>query len=89
MLERYKVNKMDDLLILVNKQPQWSDGSYVFFTVYHVPYIYFHADSQAYVLNFHGRVTQASVKNFQLVHSANSKCGITHCKQLFTFDLCS
>jgi hypothetical protein len=30
------------------------------------------ADSQAYVLNFHGRVTQASVKNFQLVHSANT-----------------
>ena len=26
-------------------------------------------DTQAYVLNFHGRVTQASVKNFQLVHS--------------------
>ena len=24
-------------------------------------------DSQSYVLNFHGRVTQASVKNFQLV----------------------
>ena len=30
-------------------------------------------DSQAYVLNFHGRVTQASVKNFQLVHAANSE----------------
>lgn len=28
-------------------------------------------DTQAYVLNFHGRVTQASVKNFQLVHSAD------------------
>jgi len=25
-------------------------------------------DTQSYVLNFHGRVTQASVKNFQLVH---------------------
>ena len=25
-------------------------------------------DSQSYVLNFHGRVTQASVKNFQIVH---------------------
>ena len=79
---------MDDLLILVNKQPQWSDGM-CFFTVYHVAYIYFHVDSQAYVLNFHGRVTQASVKNFQLVHSANSKCGIKYCKQIFTFDLCS
>ena len=25
-------------------------------------------ESQSYVLNFHGRVTQASVKNFQIVH---------------------
>ncbi|XP_031467401.1 tubby-related protein 3 isoform X3 [Phasianus colchicus] len=25
-------------------------------------------DTQSYVLNFHGRVTQASVKNFQIVH---------------------
>lgn len=28
-------------------------------------------ETQAYVLNFHGRVTQASVKNFQLVHDAD------------------
>ncbi|XP_061486386.1 tubby-related protein 1 isoform X1 [Rhineura floridana] len=26
-------------------------------------------DTQSYVLNFHGRVTRASVKNFQIVHS--------------------
>lgn len=25
-------------------------------------------DTQSYVLNFHGRVTQASVKNFQIIH---------------------
>lgn len=25
-------------------------------------------ETQSYVLNFHGRVTQASVKNFQIVH---------------------
>ncbi|CAF4127905.1 unnamed protein product [Rotaria magnacalcarata] len=25
-------------------------------------------ETQSYVLNFHGRVTQASVKNFQVVH---------------------
>ncbi len=30
-------------------------------------------DTQSYVLNFHGRVTQASVKNFQIVHSNDSK----------------
>lgn len=28
-------------------------------------------ETQAFVLNFHGRVTQASVKNFQLVHTAD------------------
>lgn len=31
--------------------------------------------TQSYVLNFHGRVTQASVKNFQIVHPDNSKWG--------------
>ncbi|XP_077298529.1 tub domain-containing protein ktub [Arctopsyche grandis] len=29
-------------------------------------------DTQSYVLNFHGRVTQASVKNFQIVHDSDS-----------------
>ncbi len=29
--------------------------------------------TQSYVLNFHGRVTQASVKNFQIVHPDNSE----------------
>ncbi|VDM80545.1 unnamed protein product [Strongylus vulgaris] len=30
-------------------------------------------DSQSYVLNFHGRVTQASVKNFQIIHDHDRK----------------
>jgi tubby-related protein 1 len=30
-------------------------------------------DTQSYVLNFHGRVTQASVKNFQIVHDNDGK----------------
>jgi hypothetical protein len=30
-------------------------------------------DTQSYVLNFHGRVTQASVKNFQIVHDSDGK----------------
>jgi len=30
-------------------------------------------DTQSYVLNFHGRVTQASVKNFQVVHESDRK----------------
>lgn len=29
-------------------------------------------ETQSYVLNFHGRVTQASVKNFQIVHNNDS-----------------
>lgn len=29
-------------------------------------------DTQSYVLNFHGRVTQASVKNFQIVHDSDT-----------------
>ncbi|KFD58042.1 hypothetical protein M514_01275 [Trichuris suis] len=28
-------------------------------------------DAQSYILNFHGRVTQASVKNFQIIHKNN------------------
>jgi len=28
-------------------------------------------ESQSYVLNFHGRVTQASVKNFQIIHESD------------------
>ena len=28
-------------------------------------------DTQSYVLNFHGRVTQASVKNFQVIHDSD------------------
>jgi len=30
-------------------------------------------DTQSYVLNFQGRVTQASVKNFQIVHETDRK----------------
>lgn len=31
------------------------------------------SDTQSYVLNFHGRVTQASVKNFQVIHENDRK----------------
>ena len=40
-------------------------------------------ETQAYVLNFRGRVTQASVKNFQLVHSADGE------KALYLMSLCA
>ncbi|KAG8232624.1 hypothetical protein J437_LFUL012980 [Ladona fulva] len=37
-------------------------------------------ESQSYVLNFHGRVTQASVKNFQIVHESDGYLmGTIHC----------
>lgn len=33
-------------------------------------------ETQSYVLNFHGRVTHASVKNFQIVRSSDRKLGM-------------
>jgi tubby-related protein 1 len=33
-------------------------------------------ESQSYVLNFGGRVTQASVKNFQIVHETDGNLGL-------------
>ncbi|KAI1702741.1 tub family domain-containing protein [Ditylenchus destructor] len=50
ILERHKQHRLDEMVVLNNKQPVWNE------------------DTQSYVLNFHGRVTQASVKNFQIVH---------------------
>jgi len=38
-------------------------------------------ETQSYVLNFHGRVTQASVKNFQIVHDNDG--------ELILFNYCS
>lgn len=32
-----------------------------------IKFLLFFSETQSYVLNFHGRVTQASVKNFQIV----------------------
>ena len=37
-------------------------------------FIVCNADTQSFVLNFSGRVTQASVKNFQIVHDNDCKC---------------
>lgn len=34
-------------------------------------------DTASHVLNFNGRVTQASVKNFQIVHNKDCKCSST------------
>ncbi|KAF7232536.1 hypothetical protein EG68_06086 [Paragonimus skrjabini miyazakii] len=47
-------------------------------------------DTQSYVLNFYGRVTQASVKNFQIVHDADVNYVIMQfgrvAEDLFTMD---
>lgn len=53
MIERFKDGRTDELIVLHNKTPIWSE------------------DTQSFVLNFRGRVTQASVKNFQLIHEGN------------------
>lgn len=50
MQERIKLDRMDDLIGMENKKPDWSEKS------------------QTYELKFGGRVTMASVKNFQIVH---------------------
>ncbi|KAG5870652.1 hypothetical protein JTB14_010570 [Gonioctena quinquepunctata] len=54
-------------------------------------------DTQSYVLNFHGRVTQASVKNFQIVHDSDAEYVVMQfgrvAEDVFTMDyrypLCS
>ncbi|KAG8588941.1 hypothetical protein GDO81_006165 [Engystomops pustulosus] len=35
-------------------------------------------ETQSYVLNFHGRVTHPSIKNFQIVHCEDGKTGLHH-----------
>ena len=58
--KRFEENHLKDYILLQNKPPKWNDR--LFFCVN-----YFYAEVNAYVLNFNGRVTMASVKNFQLV----------------------
>ncbi|PIO23779.1 hypothetical protein AB205_0201020 [Aquarana catesbeiana] len=47
-------------------------------------------DTQSYVLNFHGRVTHASVKNFQIVHDNDPEYIVMQfgrvAEDLFTLD---
>ena len=70
----------DRMLLLYNKVPHWSGGrrplprramassaaltTHAAFLSSHFPLL----ETNSYVLNFHGRVTQPSVKNFQLTH---------------------
>ena len=39
-------------------------------------YLLCFAETQSYVLNFHGRVTQASIKNFQIIHASDRKLSV-------------
>ena len=55
MIERFKAGKNEEMIVLHNKPPMWSE------------------ETQSFVLNFRGRVTQASVKNFQIIHEGNRK----------------
>ena len=41
--------------------------------MYKINFFFLLTDTQSYVLNFHGRVTQASVKNFQIVMDADGE----------------
>ena len=34
-------------------------------------------ETASHVLNFNGRVTQASIKNFQIVHNKDRECGLS------------
>lgn len=66
---------MNNLLELHNKVPVWNEGNNQINReiILSYNYIIIYIETQSYVLNFHGRVTQASVKNFQVVHDDDRK----------------
>nr|XP_055046411.1 tubby-related protein 3 isoform X1 [Misgurnus anguillicaudatus] len=63
--ERVPVRPACDQESLLNK---WQNHSLENLIELHNKAPVWNDDTQSYVLNFHGRVTQASVKNFQIVH---------------------
>ncbi|VDD91915.1 unnamed protein product [Enterobius vermicularis] len=50
---------------------KWKRGKCDEIVVLHNKRPIWHEDTQNFVLNFHGRVTMASVKNFQIIHPDN------------------
>ncbi|CAI8000147.1 Tubby protein homolog [Geodia barretti] len=66
--ERLSVKPRKDSETLLER---WKNGQMTDLLEVHNKQPTWSEETQAYVLNFHGRVTQASVKNFQLVHSAD------------------
>eukprot|EP00466_Bigelowiella_natans_P005960 jgi/Bigna1/91650/estExt_fgenesh1_pg.C_1110006 len=87
LLSQYKDNPNGKrTYLLQNKKPKWNESNasgldrlFLFFFG-EVPTEFIHAQFQdenggamrAYCLNFHGRVTKASVKNFQLTHDVDA-----------------
>ncbi|TSK13534.1 Tubby-related protein 3 [Bagarius yarrelli] len=63
--ERVPVRPTNDQESLLSK---WQNNSLENLIELHNKAPVWNDDTQSYVLNFHGRVTQASVKNFQIVH---------------------
>ncbi|XP_063236383.1 protein king tubby [Bacillus rossius redtenbacheri] len=64
-LKRVKVCPQDDSETLLER---WRSKTTDSLLELHNKTPMWNDDTQSYVLNFHGRVTQASVKNFQIVH---------------------
>ena len=63
-----------NIVVLRNKEPLWNDGKPGRHWL--VPaHMLTYPDSQSYVLNFSDRVSQASVKNFQVVHHLDCTIG--------------
>ncbi|XP_075461708.1 tubby protein homolog isoform X3 [Ascaphus truei] len=54
-------------------QTRYQNGNMENIIVFHNKAPTWSEETQTYVLNFHGRVTQASVKNFQIIHANNSE----------------
>jgi tubby and related proteins len=66
------------IICLENKPPKWSDRNRFSQRFFKLKIV---AEVGAYVLNFNGRVTMASVKNFQLIqigHNNAPVLGLSH-----------
>lgn len=88
IVEKFKKGSLDQLMTLQNKQPVWNDGTAPFparipcvfrprpgrekATLTHCC-LRHPTETQSYVLNFRGRVTKPSVKNFQVVQERNCR----------------
>lgn len=82
LMAKYKSKDLSDVQMLINKPPRWNErkcrqtplcvhGNTPAYTVVSIP-----TEVGAYVLNFNGRVTMASVKNFQLVDPDDRTCSV-------------